>query len=557
MSDNGPINSPTDRLSYRTALYLVILALIILGFYILSSLDYFDFRIVEYFLSMEQSGIKFRALILLAPFVLTMLGYLINQKAKLLEKTLCAETELRQRSLELEKVNELLTNENAERRKAEEQLAHSVFYDSLTNLPNRALFVDRLQNSLDRKRRHQDYTFAVLFLDVDRFKVINDSVGHLIGDQLLILLSQRLKRHVRASDTIARFGGDEFAILIEDIKEASFVDIFAARIQEEMRQPYSVFGHEMFATVSIGIVFSNQDDYSRPNELLRDADTAMYHAKAQGRACHMKFDTTMHVAATMSLRLETDLWKAIQSGEFTVYYQPIMSVEGDNNVLMGFEALLRWQHPELGFLCPADFIGVAEDTGLIIPIGEWVIREACRQMRLWQEQFPERRGLTVSVNVSHKVFYQRNFYEFIEKILRETCLEGCCLRLEITEKMLIENPEPAAALIRRLKGLEVRFDIDDFGAGYSALNYLRHFEIRGLKIDGSFINALTTDKNNAEIVKTIIALGHILKLDVIAEGVETIEQLEIFRSIHGQQAQGFFLFRPMDSKAAGELLAAK
>jgi diguanylate cyclase (GGDEF)-like protein len=555
MKDEDPTSSSAYKMLSRMAFYIVLFAWIILGLYIFFEYGYFNNGIIEYFLSTEQSAIKFRALILLAPFVLTVIGYLVNEKAKLLKKTLSAEKELRQQTSQLEKVNELLTKENIERRKAEELLTRHAFYDSLTNLPNRSLFMDRLHNSLERRKRYKDYTFAVLFLDVDRFKVINDSLGHVIGDHLLIMISQRLKGHIRSIDTIARFGGDEFAILMEDTKETGHANELADRIQEEMRLPYSVFGHEIFATVSIGIVLSNLSDYSRPDELLRDADTAMYHAKAQGRARHVTFNSSMHAEATMAHRLETELRRAVERNEFTVYYQPIISVE--NNTITGFEALLRWQHPERGLILPAEFIVVAEETGLILSLGQWVIGEACRQMHSWQEQFPEYRNLAISVNVSSKVFSQIDFYEMIEKILHETGLEGGCLKLEIVESVLIENPEPAAALIKRLANLNVRFDIDDFGTGYSALNYLRHFAINGLKIDGSFINALTFDKNNAEIVKTIIALGQALNLEVVAEGIETLEQLKQFRGMNGKYAQGFFLFRPMDSKSAENLLREK
>jgi diguanylate cyclase (GGDEF)-like protein len=555
MKDEDPANSSAYKMLSRMAFYCVIFAWIILGIYIFFEYANFNKGIIEYFLSTEQSAIKFRALILLAPFVLTAVGYLVNEKAKLLKKTLSAEKELRQRTIELEKVNELLTKENIERRKAEELLTNHAFYDSLTNLPNRSLFMDRLHNSMERRKRYKDHTFAVLFLDVDRFKIVNDSLGHVIGDHLLIMISQRLKKHMRSIDTIARFGGDEFAILMEDTKGNGHANDLADRIHKEMSLPFSVFGHEIFATVSIGIVLSNLSDYSRPEELLRDADTAMYNAKARGKACHVIFDSTMHAEAATLLQLETDLRKAVEHNEFILYYQPILLLE--NKRIIGFEALIRWRHPSRGLITPAEFILVAEETGLILTMSKWIIREACRQMHSWQEQFPEYRNLAISVNVSSKVFSQLDFYEMIEKILQETGLEGSCLKLEIVESMLIENPEPAAALIKRLKNLNVRFDIDDFGTGYSALNYLRHFPINGLKIDGSFINALTSDKNNAEIVKTIISLGQALNLEVVAECIETPEQLEQFMGMHGKYAQGFFLFRPMDSKSVENLLREK
>lgn len=554
MPDRTISDDSSYKLLSRIALYTIILAWIILGFYIFSTYESSSEEFLGYFLSIDRAGVKFRALILLAPFILTALGYLIDDRAKLFRKSLVAEKELRQRTIDLERVNELLNRENSDRKKAEEMLTRQAFYDSLTNLPNRALFIDRLCSALERKKRYPDYSFVLLFLDMDRFKIINDSLGHMMGDQLLIMLAQRLKKHVRSIDTIARFGGDEFAVLIQDTKEISGVYAIVERFHNEMRAPFSILGREIFTTMSIGIVMSNTADYTRPEELLRDADTAMYHAKERGKACHVTFDSTMHAKATAALWIETELRRAVEQNDFVVYYQPIISVE--ENKITGFEALVRWQHAERGIITPSEFITVAEETGLILPLGESVIRESCRQLKAWQAQFPSCRDLTVSVNVSSKVFSQPDFFDFVKNVLEETGLEGRCLRLEIVERTLIENPEPAAAVIKRFEDLNVRFDIDDFGTGYSALNYLRHFPIRGLKIDGSFINALTFDKNNTAIVKTIIALGRDLGLDVIAEGIETVEQLDVFKSMKGEYAQGFYLFRPMDSEAAGNHLSS-
>jgi diguanylate cyclase (GGDEF)-like protein len=555
-----PDDSKSDDSAYgvlsRIAFYTVILAWVMLGVYIFSLHEGLRRGILEYFLSADRSGSKFRALILLAPFVLTLIGYLINDRAKLFRKALIAEKELRQRAAELERVNDLLTRENSERKKAEDLLTRQTFYDPLTNLPNRSLFVDRLRYSLARKKRYPDHTFAVFFLDLDRFKVINDSLGHMIGDQLLIMLAQRLKQHIRAVDSIARFWGDEFAVLIGDTRGISGVNTIAQRFHDEMKAPFSIFGHEIFMTLSIGIVMSTTGDYTRPEELLRDTDTALCYAKERGGAYHVIFDATMHAKATMALWLETALRRAVEHNDFVLYYQPIVSLH--ENKIRGFEALLRWRHAERGIITPSEFITVAEETGLILPLGETVIREACRQLKAWQENRPSCRDLTVSVNVSAKVFSRPGFFDTVRNILEETGLEGSCLRLEIVERTLIENPEPAAALIKRFRSeLNVLFDIDDFGSGYSALNYLRHFPVKGLKIDGSFINALTFDKNNRAIVRTVIALGQELGFDVIAEGIETVEQLDVFRTMKGEYAQGFYFFRPMDSEAAGDLLSAR
>ena len=540
----------------RIAIYIIILAWIILGMYIFSINERFTEGNLGYFFSVDQSGVKFRAMMLLAPFVLTVLGYLINDRAKLFKKTILAEKALRLQAVEMEKINDSLTRENCERQKAEDMLIRQAFYDSLTNLPNRALFMDRLRSSLERRKRHPDHSFAVLFIDMDRFKVVNDSLGHLFGDQLLIMLAQRLKKHIRSIDTIARFGGDEFAVLMEDTREISGVNVVAERFHDEMRLPFLVFGREIFTTISIGIVMSNTVDYRRPEDLLRDADAAMYYAKERGRGCHVIFDSTMHVKATMALWLETELRKAIEQNDLVLNYQPIISLK--DNKIAGFEVLLRWPHAERGTISPSEFITMAEETGMILALDRHVIHEACRQLKTWQTKFPSFRSLTVSVNVSSNVFSQPDFFAYVKNVLEETALEGSSLRLEIVERMLIEDPEPAAALIKRFKSdLNVLFDIDDFGTGYSALNYLRHFPINGLKIDGSFINALTYDKNNAAIVKTIVALGQDLEFDVIAEGIETVEQLEVFRTMKGKYAQGFYLFRPMGCEAAGELLSSE
>jgi diguanylate cyclase (GGDEF)-like protein len=543
------------RILSRVAFYMVLLAWIFLGAYIFFIMrnDASDPDIIKYFLSIEEYGIRFRALVLLAPLMLSVLSYLVNERAKLFKKTLLAEKELRQKAIELQNINELLTRENIARKKAEDQLVQHAFYDTLTSLPNRALFMDHVEGALERRRVDRTAKFAVMIVDVDRFKVINDSLGYAMGDQLLLQLSQRLKEIVRPGDTVAHFGSDEFAILMEDAKESWYVDELTDRIRDALKAPFYVFGHEIFTTVSIGTVLSDSAEYSRPEELIRDADTAMNYAKGRGKAVHAIFDPAMHAEVTTVLWLETELRKGLEHNELTVYYQPIVSLENDG--IIGFEALARWQHPERGLFLPVDFMSVAEESGLIIPISYRVIHEACWQVRKWQMQFPAHRDLTASVNVSAKVFLQPDFCEIIEQILHETSLEAGNLRIEIIEKLVIDNPEPAAEVMKRMKKLNIRFYIDGFGTGYSALNYLRHFPINGLKIDRSFIKMLPFDRYNAEIVRTIIALAETLNLEVIGEGIETSRQLEEFKAMKGKFAQGFFLFEPMDRKAAENLLS--
>lgn len=435
----------------------------------------------------------------------------------------------------------------SQRKHAEEQLAHRAFYDQLTDLPNRSLFNDRLHVLFEHKKRYKDYLFGVLFMDVDRFKIINDSLGHMTGDQLLILISQRLKKCIRSVDTIARFGGDEFAILLEDLKEKTDIYIVINRIQNEMDMPFHLSGHEMFTTVSIGIALSDTAIYDNPEEILRDADTAMYYAKGSGKACHVLFDPGMHAHAVKVLQIETDIRRAIERKEFVLNYQPIVSMKENNNII-GFEALVRWQQPDRGLIPPNDFIPLAEETGLIVPIGQWVLREACRQMHEWQNKYPDYQHLTVSVNISTKEFAQPNFVQLIEKVLQETGLNPTSLKLEITENMIIENYDYASTVFQQLRKLNVQIQIDDFGTGHSALNYMLHLPIDALKIDRSFVRKAAIDEDVKEVVKTIIALAHTMKMDVIAEGVETITELELFRNMDSEYAQGYYFSKPMDGK---------
>ncbi len=441
-----------------------------------------------------------------------------------------------------------------ERKQAEEQLQHNAFYDVLTDLPNRALFMDRLEHAIFRAKRCEDDLFAVLFLDLDRFKNVNDSLGHIVGDKMLIAIAKRLEANVRTGDTVARLGGDEFAILLEDIKSVSEAIYIAERIHKGLTLPLNLDGHEVFTTASIGIALSSAG-YEQPVDILRDADIAMYRAKALGKARHEVFDKNMHDSAVALLQLETDLRRAIERQEFILHYQPVVSFK--TNQITSFEALIRWQHPERGLVSPLEFIPVAEETGLITLIGWWVLREACRQLRLWQIEFSTLAPLSISVNLSGKQFSQPNLVEQIAEILQETNLDASSLKLEITESAIMENVEEASAMLGQLRKLGIELYMDDFGTGYSSLSYLRRFPIDTLKIDRSFVSQMTVDNEHIEIVRTIVMLAHNLSMNVIAEGVETAEQLTQLKSLQCEYGQGYFFSKPVDAQQARSLIAAR
>ncbi|MBD2250768.1 EAL domain-containing protein [Nostoc parmelioides FACHB-3921] len=438
-------------------------------------------------------------------------------------------------------------------KQAEAKLIHDAFHDSLTGLPNRALFVERLERSLAVAKRHPDYRFAVLFLDVDRFKVVNDSLGHMIGDQLLSALARRLEMCLRAGDTVARIGGDEFTILLDDLKDLNDVINVVNRINMALTGAFNLSGHEVFSTISIGITLSTTT-YNLAEELIRDADIAMYRAKALGKARHEIFDFSMYSQAAQLLQLEMDLRRAVERQEFQVHYQPIVSLE--TYKIIGFEALVRWQHPQHGLVSPERFISLAEETGLIVPIGYWVLREACRQMRAWQLEFPAHPPLTISVNISSKQFCQPNLIEQIHQILQDTGLEASSLKLEITETVLMENYESATAMLLQLQEMNIQLHLDDFGIGYSSLSYLHRFPSSALKIDRSFVINIGANGKNLEIVQAIISLAHSLNIDVIAEGVETMDQLRQLQIKKCKHAQGYIFSQPLDSQSVDTLIAS-
>jgi len=444
----------------------------------------------------------------------------------------------------------------SQRKHFEEQLERQAFFDPLTMLPNRALFMNRLQHLFQRSLRAEGRTdggrlFAVLYLDVDRFKGINDGLGHQAGDELLKEVARRLERCVRPSDTLARLGGDEFTALLEDIHSEIDATRVAERINKELAQPFFLMDHEVFATVSVGIALSSSH-YERPEDMLRDADTAMYRAKANGRSRHQVFDVDMHQRAVSLLRLETDLRRAIERHELLAYYQPIVDLE--TNTLRGFEALARWKHPTRGMVMPDVFIPVAEETGQITAIGDWMLAEACRQMRVWQDRYPRTPPLRISVNISTRQLAHANVPEQVQRILNETGLDPASLTLEITESALMQNLTTSAAVLQKLNAMSVRLHIDDFGTGYSSLSYLQHFPIHTLKVDKSFVTRMGDAPKQGEIVRAIVSLAQNLGMEVTAEGVETKDQADTLQSLNCTSAQGYLFSRPVPADQAERII---
>lgn len=438
-----------------------------------------------------------------------------------------------------------------DRKMAEEKLLHDAFHDTLTNLPNRTLFMDRLYHAVERAKRRENYQYAVLFLDIDRFKDINDSLGHIAGDNLLIEVSKILVDGLRATDTVARLGGDEFVILLEDIDDISDATFIANRVQEKLSEPIVISGHTTYISVSIGIVLS-VTGYARPEDVLRDADIAMYRAKARGKARFEIFDSAMRDRIMERLELERNLRQALENNELRVYYQPIIDLA--NERITGLEALVRWEHPTRGLLYPTEFIPVAEETGLIVPLGMYVLREACRQMQQWHQEYPSDTPITISVNMSGKQLEEPNLIKEICQIVNETKFNPRFLKLEITESLIMRNISTTTEVFKKLHELDVQIQIDDFGVGYSSLSYLSHFPLDTLKIDQSFIRALDRDKNHAKIVQAIVILAQGLGLGVIAEGVETKEELDQIVTLGCEQAQGYYFAQPKDSENLRVLL---
>jgi diguanylate cyclase (GGDEF)-like protein/PAS domain S-box-containing protein len=429
-------------------------------------------------------------------------------------------------------------------RRVQDQLAHAATHDALTELPNRALFVELLERAFLRARRKRDYLFAVLFLDLDRFKSINDSLGHAAGDQLLIEAARRLNGAIRGTDAIARMGGDEFTILLDDIASVNDAIDVASRIQHDLSRPLAASGHSVFTSASIGIAVSSPY-YTRHEDVLRDADIAMYRAKSQGRAQHAIFDASMHAHAVARLRIETMLRNALESGGLFVVYQPIVSLTPQS--LIGFEALLRCRTPDGQVITPGDFMAVAEESGLVVPLGRWVLAQACREAAAWQRKYAREFPIGITVNISSRQLAAPDLVFDVQRALEETGLSPGSLGLEITETALIDNAEAAADVLQRLRRLAVRVYLDDFGTGYSSLSYLHRFPVDVIKIDRSFVLAMDEDRETTQIVESIIAMAQRLRLEVVAEGVETDEQAQRLYDLGCTRLQGFAFARPLAS----------
>jgi len=449
-----------------------------------------------------------------------------------------------------------------EMKRAEARLRREALHDPLTGLPNRNFFQQRIEQAIVRAREDDSYRFAVIFLDLDRFKVVNDSLGHAVGDQLLREVASRLRQCLRilpqepqrSLDTIARLGGDEFAIILDNVDSKAFVDSIAHRLQDKVKEPYTIAGNRVYTSASIGITLA-QGDENNAEELLRDSDTAMYRAKSRGRARHEFFDKSMHLSAMQRLRIENDIVQALEDRRFELHYQPILDLQSGKFV--GFEALLRWNHPERGMLSPAEFIPIAEETGLILPLGEWLLHEACRQIRFWHESRSTCAAKFVSVNLSTRQFELGNVAQMTREALQKSGLPHGLLKVEITESAIVENPERTGKVIEKLRKMGVEVCIDDFGTGYSSLSYLHQLPIDIVKIDRSFVGELEWNEQKLTIVRSICALVHGLGLEVVAEGVETPGQLEILRDLGCKYGQGFLFSRAVPPDQAEVFLTGR
>ena len=472
-----------------------------------------------------------------------------NDRVRVLNERL--EQRVKERTYEVESANRVLKEEILQRHQLEQKLRHDALHDSLTGLPNRSLLMREIEKCLDNAIDNPAQKFAILFIDLDRFKIINDSLGHLAGDELLIACAQRLEKCVSKKAILARLGGDEFTILLQDIDRVEAAVAIAKQVLQEFAVPFNLGNRNIMITVSIGIVMGDAE-YRQEIDLLRDADTALYRAKELGKARYEIFTQQMYFDAMRRLELENELRTAISEGQLILYYQPILSL--DTSEINGFEALVRWQHPQKGIISPVEFIPLAEETGLIVPLGEWVMYQACKQLKVWQDNIPAAKSLTMSINVAGEQLHHPNFIELIDRILEKTQVNSQCLKLEMTESMLIQDTEQLIEVLQQIKARKIQLSIDDFGTGYSSLSYLPQFPIDILKIDRSFVDAMNIEQQNLEIIKTIITLAQVLGMQIVAEGIETDIQSSTLESLDVEFGQGYLFSRPLTVDRAEAML---
>jgi len=517
----------------------------------------------------ERLGRTDQLLLLRQPFADAEVWQMAAALSEKRHQTLCArqkmselERSVERRTNALRHTNETLHREVAERRAAEDRLRHHAYHDALTGLPNRGLLIDRIDRCISRLHREEGYQFALLFLDVDNFKVINDSLGHDLGDELLIAITTRLQRGLRTMDYMARqqenlaarLGGDEFVILIDGLEHATDAVMVAERLLSQLEMPFDLGGHDVVISASIGLALSDER-YRQAEEVLRDADIAMYRSKENGKARFTVFDPEMHARALERLKLESDLRHAVENGELWLAYQPIIQLSTGN--IRGFEALVRWQHPERGLVSPGDFIPIAEETGLILPLGWWVLREASEQLRAWIDAGVVEPGFAINVNVSRRQLLEPGLVEHVRRCLTENGLDGSQLNLEITESAVIENADDAARHLEQVKALGVRIQMDDFGTGYSSLSCLHRFPLDVVKIDRAFMATMGANRDYAAVVHGIITIAHNLDMMVTAEGVESRDQLAQILALDCDFAQGFLFSRPVVAEEAGRMMKAR